>query len=120
MPMYYVALALDYDGTIATDGQVDEPTVTALRQVKESSRRLILVTGRELPDLKKAFSELRLFDYVIAENGALMFLPESGEEKVLAPPPDEAFIERLKQLKVEPLSIGRSIVATWQPNETKV
>jgi HAD superfamily hydrolase (TIGR01484 family) len=118
--MHYVALALDYDGTIATDGRVDELTVTALRRVKESGRKLILVTGRELPDLKRAFSELRLFDCVIAENGALMVLPETGEEKMLAPPPDESFVERLKQFKVAPLSVGRSIVATWHPNETKV
>ncbi len=70
--------------------------------------------------MKNAFCELRLFDCVIAENGALMVLPETGEEKMLAPPPDPIFVGRLEKLKVTPLSVGRSIVATWHPNETKV
>ncbi len=118
--MYYVALALDYDGTIATDGRVDDVTVRALQSAKDSGRKLILVTGRELPKLKSVFPELRMFDCVVAENGALLHRPETGEERLLAPALDPTFVERLKALKVEPLSIGRSIVATWQPNETIV
>lgn len=49
--MRYVALATDYDGTLAHHGVVDGPTLEALRRLKESGRRLVLVTGRELPEL---------------------------------------------------------------------
>jgi hydroxymethylpyrimidine pyrophosphatase-like HAD family hydrolase len=49
--MHYLALATDYDGTIADDGVVDKPTLTALERLGGSARRLILVTGRELTDL---------------------------------------------------------------------
>ena len=46
--MRYLALATDYDGTIAHDGRVDGPTVDALRRLRASGRRLVMVTGREL------------------------------------------------------------------------
>jgi hypothetical protein len=55
--MYFLAVATDYDGTIAHHGSVKAETVAALKRCKESGRRLILVTGRELPDLKRAFPE---------------------------------------------------------------
>src|SRR5512142_2746641 len=44
--MRYLGLACDYDGTLATAGTVDEPTLDALRRLKAAGRRLILVTGR--------------------------------------------------------------------------
>ena len=118
--MFFVALAVDYDGTIARDGRVDAATVEALRQVKSSGRRLILVTGRDLPDLQRAFPELELFDLVVAENGALLFNPAKKEETPLAEPPLPAFVARLRELGVAPLSVGRTIVATWEPNEKAV
>ena len=46
--MYFRAVATDYDGTIAHHGSVKAETVAALKRCKESGRRLILVTGREL------------------------------------------------------------------------
>src|ERR1700709_1304176 len=72
-PVYFLALATDFDGTIARDGVVKQETIDALRLLKESGRRLILVTGRELPDLIASFPELVLFDSVVAENGALLY-----------------------------------------------
>jgi phosphoglycolate phosphatase-like HAD superfamily hydrolase len=38
----------------------------------------------------------------------------------LAPEPPEAFVERLRALRVAPLSVGRSIVAIWEPHEMAV
>jgi HAD superfamily hydrolase (TIGR01484 family) len=115
--MYFVALATDYDGTLARHGNVDAATKDALRELRRSGRKLILVTGRDLPDLKRVFPELELFDLVVAENGALLFDPAKKEEKPLADPPSEAFVDRLRELGVSPLSVGRTIVATWEPNE---
>ena len=46
--MHYLALASDYDGTLATDGRVDNATIAALERLRDSGRRLLLVTGREL------------------------------------------------------------------------
>src|SRR5262245_55529964 len=116
----YHALACDYDGTLATDGVLDGSTVEALERVRASGRKLVLVTGRELDDLERACPRLDLFDRVVAENGALLHRPESGEERTLAPAPPEAFVDALRRANVSPLSVGRVIVATWQPNETTV
>jgi len=106
------ALASDYDGTLATRGVVTDSTVAALERLKASGRKLVLVTGRELPDLKAVFPRLHLFDAVVAENGALLYWPGTGEARPLGPPPSPAFVAALKARGVAPLSIGRSIVAT--------
>lgn len=115
--MFFVALATDYDGTLAIHGEVDEPTRQALRDLRASGRKLLLVTGRDLPDLKRVFDELELFDLVVAENGALLFDPAKQEEDALSEPPPEALVERLRAEGVSPLSVGRTIIATWEPNE---
>jgi hypothetical protein len=49
----YLALACDYDGTLATDGRVPPPVIEALQHLRRSGRRLLLVTGRELDDLRR-------------------------------------------------------------------
>src|SRR6266850_4221887 len=118
--MRYHALACDYDGTIAHGGQVDEPTIEALQQVRESGRKVILVTGRELDDLILACPRLDLFDRVVAENGALLYRPSTREEKLLAEPPPEEFSREIMRRGAERVSVGRVIVATWEPHETTV
>ncbi len=82
--MHVIALATDYDGTLAEDGAVTCATVAALKRFRKTGRRLILVTGRELPELREIFSRLDLFDQVVAENGALLFDPAKQSERLLA------------------------------------
>ncbi|RUX98053.1 HAD-IIB family hydrolase [Mesorhizobium sp. M7D.F.Ca.US.004.01.2.1] len=118
--MYFIALATDYDGTLAHDGTVARKTLSALKRFKKSGRKLVLVTGRELPDLKRVFSEVSLFDKVVAENGALIYTPASEEERVIAPSPEPKFVARLKKQGVKPLSVGQSIIATWEPHQATV
>jgi HAD superfamily hydrolase (TIGR01484 family) len=118
--MRYHALATDYDGTIAHHGYVDQPTLQALRRLRSSGRKLILVTGRELDDLHSVFPHTKLFDRIVAENGALVFRPASNEQKPLAQSPPQAFVDRLREQGVTPLSVGRVIVATTEPHETTV
>src|SRR5690242_20437315 len=117
--MRYLALATDYDGTLAHDGRVTESTLTALEALRSSGRKLIMVTGRELPDLKNVFPALELFDRIVVENGSLLYNPATREEKPLAEEPPREFINRLKKTGV-PFSVGRGIVATVEPHETTV
>jgi hydroxymethylpyrimidine pyrophosphatase-like HAD family hydrolase len=117
--MRYLALATDYDGTIAHDGRVDAPTVDALRRARASGRRLVMVTGRELDDLFATFDHCDLFDRIVAENGALLYDPATRASRLLSPPPPPALLERLAREGV-PLSVGRSIVATVEPHEHAV
>jgi HAD superfamily hydrolase (TIGR01484 family) len=118
--MRYLALACDYDGTIAHDGRVSGETLAALERVRNSGRKLILVSGRELEDLQRVFDRLDLFDRAVLENGALLYLPETREEKVLAERPPEEFVRELERRGVGPVSVGRVIVATWTPHENAV
>lgn len=118
--MRYIALATDYDGTLAHDGAADDKTLRALERLRESGRKLILVTGRELPDLESVFPHLDLFDRVVAENGALLFNPANRDRRVVAERPPDHFIEELKRRGVEEMSVGEAIVATWRPYETTV
>jgi len=118
--MRYHALACDYDGTIAWDGKVTERTIEALIDVKKSGRKLILVTGRELDDLLKTFPRVDLFDRVVVENGGLLYRPATREERKLAERPPEDFVHELIRRGIQPVSVGRVIVATWRPHETTV
>jgi HAD superfamily hydrolase (TIGR01484 family) len=118
--MRYAALACDYDGTLATDGVVDATTTDALRRLRATGRHLILVTGRELDELIGVFPHLDLFGRVVAENGAVLYRPARREISLLAEPPPERFVAALRERGVDPVAVGRVIVATWRPHEASV
>ena len=88
--MRYLALACDYDGTLAAHGVMDDATVDALRRVRASGRALVLVTGRRLAELVDFVPHLDVFDRVVAENGGVLYRPANGEQVALAEPPPQA------------------------------
>lgn len=118
--MRFLVFCTDYDGTLATEGEVFSETAAALERLIASGRRTVLVTGRELDELKSVCPYLNLFEYVVAENGALLYEPASGTETALAAKPPDSFIADLRARGVGPISVGRVIVATWEPHETQV
>ncbi len=118
--MKFVALATDYDGTLAADGTVDEPTVQMLRDFRDSGRKLLLVTGREWEDLSRVFAHTDLFALVVAENGGLLANPATGEIRTLAPSVPGCLADRLRTRGVKPLAIGRTLLATREPHEHTV
>jgi phosphoglycolate phosphatase (TIGR01487 family) len=118
--MQFVAVATDYDGTLANDGSVSRETLAMLARVRKSGRKLLLVTGRELESLRSVFTELGLFDLVVAENGALLYRPATGEERLLGKSAPALFVEAMKLSGANPLSVGRCVVATVQPHEAAV
>src|SRR5262245_39636568 len=118
--MRYLAVAFDYDGTLALEGRVDESTVTALKHLRGSGRKILLVTGRQLEDLFAVFPSIDLFDAVVAENGAVLYQPLTQSEKVLTQAAPEALIQALHAREVQPLAVGRAILATWHPHESAV
>jgi hydroxymethylpyrimidine pyrophosphatase-like HAD family hydrolase len=118
--MRFRAVATDYDGTIADDGRVEPSVVRLLEAVRASGRKLILVTGRHLPDLRSVFPRLRVFDLVVAENGALLYDPATGQEELLSETIPAGFIAELQNRGVTPLSLGRGIVATRRSQERAV
>lgn len=115
--MRFVALAADYDGTLAHDGVMEPATVDALARLRASGRELILVTGRELSDLAATCPCLDLFSIVVAENGAVLYWPSDDRVRLLGDPPPPALVEGLRARNVDRLSVGHVIVALWHPHE---
>ena len=57
----YQVLATDYDGTLAHHGTVSAETLAAIGRLRAAGKKLVLVTGRELEELKSVFPEIRLW-----------------------------------------------------------
>jgi hydroxymethylpyrimidine pyrophosphatase-like HAD family hydrolase len=117
--MQYFLLACDYDGTLAGDGHIDDATLTALEKFRSSGRRLAMVTGRDLDDLSRDCPNLDLFEWVVAENGALLYQPTTRTERLLTRPVSAEFVQSLRTKGIE-LGIGKAIVSTWTTNEAEV
>lgn len=117
--MRFQAIASDYDGTLARDGQVERDTLAGLERARASGRKLILATGRELPSLRLVFTSLHLFDRIVAENGALLHDPVTGEEQLLCPAVSGELVANLQRQGV-PLSVGKCILATVRPHDADV
>jgi hydroxymethylpyrimidine pyrophosphatase-like HAD family hydrolase len=117
--MRYLALITDYDGTLATAGNVSDATVAAVQRLRASGRHVILATGRRLDDLLAICPSIDLFSYVVAENGALIYEPSSRETTLLAEPLPDRFIKAVKEASI-PIEIGAVILATHVPHQAKV
>jgi hydroxymethylpyrimidine pyrophosphatase-like HAD family hydrolase len=106
------ALAVDYDGTIAENGRAAGPAVTALARVRASGRPVVLVTGRILSELRQVCPDVdSMFDAVVAENGAVLYLPRPPRTEALGAAPEPALLQALSRRGVE-FKFGLSIVAT--------
>ena len=118
--MRYLVLVTDYDGTLATDGVADESTLSALERLRMSGRRAILLTGRQLDDLLTVCPRLSLFDYVVAENGAVLYEPRTRQQTLLGAPPSARFLRRLRELAGNSIGVGKVIVDTRVPHHSAV
>jgi hydroxymethylpyrimidine pyrophosphatase-like HAD family hydrolase len=116
----YLALATDYDGTLASHDRVARHVHDALERLRTSGRRAILVTGRQLEDLLAVCDCARLFDLIVAENGAMVYDPASRERACLADPLPEQFVQQLRVRGVEPLKVGQVLVATHAQHRSTV
>ncbi len=116
--MRYLAIAADFDGVIASHGRVSDVAMAAIERLRASGRRAVLVTGRTLESLQQSCPNLLLFDYVVAENGAVAYEPRTRQQTLLAEPLPPRFKERLRDLGVHPLEVGQVIVATWDPHHS--
>ena len=118
--MQYQALATDYDGTLAHDSHVSPEALAGLRRLKDSGRKVILVTGRELPELLSVFPDFSICDCIVAENGALLKWPAEDREETCGEAVPEKFLNEIIRRGIKPFSVGRVIFATWRPHEAAV
>jgi hypothetical protein len=118
--MRYLALATDYDETLATSGALSDETVNALRELRRSGRRVLLLTGRTLAELSSVCRQLELFDAIVLENGAVLYMPASRHSTQLCPATARALVPWLERHEVEPIIQGQALVATRRPHEMVV
>jgi hydroxymethylpyrimidine pyrophosphatase-like HAD family hydrolase len=109
--MKVLAIALDFDGTIAKDDRLDDHVREAIAKVREQNIFVIIVTGRILAELREVAGDLHFVDAVVGENGAVLEFTDSGYSKVLGSPPPSELLEALR-LEGIPLKVGQSVVET--------
>src|SRR5262249_56809316 len=89
-------LALDYDGTIATDGVLHPAVRSAIDEARARGIVVIIATGRVLSDLRNLCGDLGFVDAVVAENGAVLAFP-NGQTRVLGRLPPQIFFDALQR-----------------------
>jgi hypothetical protein len=105
----FSALAVDYDGTAAEEGRIAPEVRTVIGTLRSQGITVVLVTGRIVADLRGLLGDLRLFNAIVAENGAVVLFPESGRTQVLGAAPPAHFLEELNRRGVE-FRIGQCVV----------
>ena len=109
--MHFRTLATDYDGTLASSGQIAAATGLAMQRWRQTGRSIVLVTGRTLRDLERACPDLTVFDRVVAEDGALLHRPQTRETVLLCEPIPIALILALRERSIVPIGLGRVVLA---------
>jgi hydroxymethylpyrimidine pyrophosphatase-like HAD family hydrolase len=84
-PGFFHAVAVDFDGTLADSGRPQAETLAALDEARAFGRRVVVVTGRILAELRTVFPDAdRHADLIVAENGAV--LARGRRHRMLAAP----------------------------------
>ena len=111
MPAFFHAVAIDYDGTLTERPRPSDDALAAVRLVRESGRKCLLVTGRILSELRADFPEVDAhFDAIVAENGAVLSSGR-GVPRPLAPPVSPE-LEAALRARLVPLRRGNVLLAT--------
>jgi hydroxymethylpyrimidine pyrophosphatase-like HAD family hydrolase len=90
-------LALDFDGTIAVNDTIDGAASAAIQEARGAGLLAVLVTGRMLTDLGTVVCTPPLFDAIVAENGAVLRLPNLLTPITLSQEPDPRFLAELRR-----------------------
>ena len=118
--MNFSAAAFDYDGTLAHFGRMEKSTVDSLARLKETGCKLLLVSGRTLVDLQTVVDAYNMFDVIVAENGAVMSHSNILEGQLLTQPADRLLVEECAERGVQPLAVGRCVIATVTEHQSTV
>ena len=102
-------LALDFDGTIAVNDTIDVDVAAAIQEARRAGLLAVLVTGRSLTDLDALFRGPPPFDAIVAENGAVLRLPNLPSPIALSREPDPRFLAALRRRGI-PYQRGQSVV----------
>jgi hydroxymethylpyrimidine pyrophosphatase-like HAD family hydrolase len=111
MPYRYRGFAIDYDGTLAESEAASPAVLEAVAEVRGSGRRVVLVTGRIMAELRAVFPDVQAhFDAIVAENGCIL-VTSDGSSSPLADPVD-ASLGRALEANGVPYRTGEVLLAT--------
>jgi predicted mannosyl-3-phosphoglycerate phosphatase (HAD superfamily) len=114
----FKAIALDYDGTLTEGDRPTDDVLEALRATRAEGRRLVLVTGRILDELRQVFPEVEdEFDAIVAENGAVIATVDGVADVVAPVAPELASALAARDI---PVRSGRVILACDGEHATAV
>ena len=102
-------LALDFDGTIAVNDTIDVDVAAAIHEARSAGLLVVLVTGRILSDLEARFCGAPPFDAIVAENGAVLKLPDLPSSMTLTQEPDPRFLAEVRRRGIRHVS-GQCVV----------
>jgi hydroxymethylpyrimidine pyrophosphatase-like HAD family hydrolase len=119
MAVTFRAMAFDYDETLAAHGAISASTEAALAAAREAGWKLVLATGRPHEELLEVCPRVAMFDLVIDENGAVLYVPGQGVVEELAERPDGRLREEMRRLGL-PVTAGRIVTLTQQPHQREV
>lgn len=109
MPHTFQAIAVDYDGTLTTGTRPDAAVLDSVAAARSRGKRIVLVTGRILDELRHVFPGVEEhFDAIVAENGAVLSC--AGRLRRLAPPVDRSLEDALTRRGV-PVRGGEVLLA---------
>jgi Predicted hydrolases of the HAD superfamily len=118
--MRYLALAADYDGTLAMSGSLSAEVEGALEQLRSSGTSGGAGHRQDVRGIRSGLLHMALFDCVVLENGAVLYSPSTRQLTALCPPASPQLARELTRRGVEPVIRGQAIVATRRPNEIAV
>lgn len=109
--MYCRVLALDFDGTSTTDGNLCPAIAAAACAARARGITVLLVTGRVCEELRALCPDLSFVDAVVAENGAVIWFPALDRTIQLGAAPPQAVLGELRSRHVS-FHAGDVVVGT--------
>jgi hydroxymethylpyrimidine pyrophosphatase-like HAD family hydrolase len=106
--MKFGVLALDYDGTAASEGVLDPEVRSAIIEVRKRGIAVVIVTGRILAEIEQVAGDLHFVDAVVGENGAVMWFA-NGHTRQLAYSTSTQFLQELRRRGLE-FKAGQCVV----------
>lgn len=113
--MYRRVMAFDFDGTLATNGDVPPEVEQALEDCRAGGHVLFLVTGRRFETVRLGHLG-ELFAGIVWENGAVLTHTASGETYLPFGQLDPRLLKAIEEAGI-PFERGLAIAATWSPHD---
>lgn len=117
--MHISVIATDFDGTISAGDRLAPDAGRALRRWREAGRFTVLVSGRPFEFLHDLQDREQVFDLIVAENGAVLYDPQTDEMRLPFGQVPRALLDELDRLEI-PLWRGVAIAGTRLPYDDAV